>query len=293
MPNSTVIGLKNLVYSILTKDDSTGIAYGTVKNIADAMSSKITNKTNTDIVYADDGPSEVITVQAESTLELDVKFLTQQVQADLLGHSVVGGALIRKQTDMPPYAAIGFKTKKSNNKYRYVWLLKGKFEVPDQESQTLEAKANMKYPKLKGTFIKRAYDDEWEKETDEDDPGANPTTIANWFSAVENPDVTIPSIASTVPANNATGVAENTSFVWTFSEAMDPNTITTNTLYLIKDTDGSIVPGTITYNVGTMTATFVPSGSLTTGKYIAVATADVADLDGIHIVPTNKEFTTV
>ena len=294
MANSTLIGLKNAVYAIMTQDTAIGVSYQAPKPLADAMDAKRTPKTNSEVIYADDGPSEVITVLAETTLELGVKYLTLEAKADLQGHSILGGILIKKSTDIPPYVAIGFKNRKSNGKYVYVWLLKGKFDELETENQTLEAKANPKYPKLKGMFIKRTYDDIWEREADEDSLTYAPTIAANWFTAVENPDVIIPTISSTIPANNAVGVAGTSTFQWIFSEAMDSNTISTNTLYLIKDSDGSIVPGAMTYNSGTFTATFAPTSSLSvTSKYIAVATADVADLDGIHIVPVNKQFTTV
>lgn len=293
MSNSTVIGLRNLVYSIMTKDDFTGVAYNTVKNIIDAMDAKITPKTNSDIVYADDGPSEVITVQGETTVELGVKYLPLDVQADLLGHSIVGGVLIRKASDIPPYVAIGYKTVKSNNKFRYIWLLKGKFEVPDQENQTKEAKANPKYPKLKGTFVKRNFDDAWIKETDEDYSGYNNSIGANWFNAVENPDPTSPSIVSTIPGSNAVGVQDNTTYQWVFNAAIDSSTVNTNNFYLIKDLDGTVVPATVVYNSSSFNVTLTPNSQLAAAsKYIAVVTADVADLYGTHIAPTNRIFTT-
>jgi len=67
---------------------------------------------------------------------LRLKILTSTPRSVLLGHSVTGGVLIKKSTDTAPYVALGFKSKKSNGSYRYVWLYKGKLRpagarVPD------------------------------------------------------------------------------------------------------------------------------------------------------------------
>lgn len=44
----------------------------------------------------------------------------------LLGNAVDdNGVLVRTATDKPPYFAVGFKSEKSNGKYRFVWLYKG------------------------------------------------------------------------------------------------------------------------------------------------------------------------
>ena len=53
-------------------------------------------------------------------------------------------------------------------------------------------------------------------------------------------DVTPPTVISTDPANNATGVALNKIITATFSEAMDPSTITTTTVTLETRDDASI-----------------------------------------------------
>lgn len=51
-------------------------------------------------------------------------------RAKLQGDKVVEGVLIA------PTLALGFKSKKNNGKYRYVWLLKGKFELTADEYDT-------------------------------------------------------------------------------------------------------------------------------------------------------------
>jgi len=62
--------------------------------------------------------------------------------------SVVKGVLIESKDDLPPTIALGFKSKKNNGKYRYVWLLKGKFELVTDEYDTEAEKPKAQSAKL-------------------------------------------------------------------------------------------------------------------------------------------------
>jgi hypothetical protein len=90
-------------------------------------------------------------------------------------------------------------------------------------------------------------------------------------------DNTAPTITSTVPANTATGVAINTAVSATFSEAMDPATITTATFSLKQGTTS--ISGAVTY-VG-LVATFKPAAVLTVNTtYTATVTTGAEDKAG-------------
>jgi parallel beta-helix repeat protein len=85
-----------------------------------------------------------------------------------------------------------------------------------------------------------------------------------------------PTISSTNPVNNATGVAIDTAIAATFSEAMDSSTITTGTFSVSASSN---ITGTVTYS-GT-TATFTPAAALDyTTTYTATITTDAKDLAG-------------
>jgi len=95
----------------------------------------------------------------------------------------------------------------------------------------------------------------------------------NWVA----PDTTAPTVTSTVPANAATGVAINTTITATFSEAMDPLTITTTTFTLNQG--ATAVSGTVTYSG--VTAVFTPSSNLAYNTaYTATITTGAEDLAG-------------
>ncbi|SHH05882.1 major tail protein [Tepidibacter thalassicus] len=186
------IGLRNLVYAKLVKDDNTGVTYDTVKPIAPAIDAKISPSTNTDSLYADDGIVETVETLGEISVELEVSDLPVEVLADLQGHTIDNnGALVKKATDQAPYVAIGFKSKKSNGKYKYVWLYKGKFSLIEEEYHTNEDKANFSTPKLKGTFLKRIYDEAWQVSADEDTTGFTQALADKWFDSVYEENATL------------------------------------------------------------------------------------------------------
>jgi methionine-rich copper-binding protein CopC len=90
-------------------------------------------------------------------------------------------------------------------------------------------------------------------------------------------DTTPPTVTSTSPANGATNVAINTKVSATFSEAMDPSTVTNSTFTL--EQGGTPVAGAVTY-AGT-TATFAPASPLASATtYTATITTGAEDLAG-------------
>lgn len=183
MADGVQIGLRDLHYALLTTDDDTTIAYGTPKKIAGAINAKISPKVNTSTLYADDGPDEVANALGEITVEIQVKDLPLAVQAALLGHTLGDdGVLIKNSDDVAPYVAIGFKSLKSNGKYRYVWLYKGKFQLQEQEYKTQEDTPEFQTPTISATFVKRRHDGSWQAIGDEDETGF--TAGATWFKAV-------------------------------------------------------------------------------------------------------------
>ncbi len=76
-------------------------------------------------------------------------------------------------------------------------------------------------------------------------------------------DTTPPTVVSTTPANGATGVAVDVSPTATFSEAMDPATLTTSTFTLLEQ--GQTTPVTATVSYASQVATLDPSANLKAG----------------------------
>lgn len=117
--------------------------------------------------------------------------------------------------------------------------------------------------------------------------GNSMTTDVTWtFTTAANADTTPPTLAQVAgalsPPRGATGVPIATSAISaTFSEALDPNTVTSASVSLSRN--GILVAGTVTYANNTIT--FSPSGLLAfASTYTATITTAVTDLAGNHLL---------
>jgi len=173
---STNIGVEQLVYAPLT--DEALNTYGAVIPVSPLINVKITPKVNTDNLYADNQAIETVSVIGEIDVEVEVSCLPLEVQAGFFGHTLdtVHGVLTHSVDDVVPYVALGFKIKKANNHYRYVWLLKGKFEEMPDEVATQEDKVKFSTGKIKGTFVSRS-DGNYKYSMDEDSATTPLTTF--------------------------------------------------------------------------------------------------------------------
>lgn len=184
--DGTKVGLEDLYYALLVSDASDGATYGTPVLMAPAITANINPNSNTGTLFADNKPLEVSSQLGNIELELNVADLPLTIQAAILGNdTVASGILYKKSTDTPPWLAIGFKSKKSNGSYRYVWLVKGKFMEPEDNSETQNDSVNFQTPTITGQFCARDYDDIWKKVADEDE--ATYTNAGDtWFT--DGPD---------------------------------------------------------------------------------------------------------
>lgn len=97
---------------------------------------------------------------------------------------------------------------------------------------------------------------------------------------------TPPELTLTVPANAATGVPLNQAVSATFSEAMNPLTITTGT-FLLTGPGTTPVAGTVAYDAINFIATFTPTAPLVAGTtYTAQVTNGTTNLAGTPLGTT-------
>jgi hypothetical protein len=117
------------------------------------------------------------------------------------------------------------------------------------------------------------------------------TVYAFSFKTGLLPDVIAPTVTLTDPLNSATGIAINQLFTVTFSEAMDPSTITGLTYTLKK---GAVaVPGTVSYSG--LKATFTATANLDYNTvYTGSVTVGAKDVAGNALANVfTYSFTTV
>lgn len=178
------VGLKQFTIATLTKDDSTGVTYDVPVVLERAINAKIAPKTNSEKLYSDDSVEETINSFDSIDVEIELNQLSLESRALLQGAKVVKGVLIESKEDIAPTIALGFKSKKSNGKYRFVWLYKGSFEITEDEFATETNTKDGKTAKLKGTFYAREFDGNYRLIADEDATGADETILDAWFTAV-------------------------------------------------------------------------------------------------------------
>jgi phi13 family phage major tail protein len=182
------IGLKNLYYAKLTKDDNTGVTYDTPNKIAKAIEANIVPTVNEAQLYADDGLAETAQSFGGVEVTLNVDDLPTDVLVDLLGHTKnADGVLEKSADDVAPYVAIGFQSEKSDGNDKYVWLLKGKFKLNEDSYKTKGDTPEFQTKSISATFMKREYDNKWMYQVDSGDAGVNATVITNWFTSVYEP----------------------------------------------------------------------------------------------------------
>jgi hypothetical protein len=100
------------------------------------------------------------------------------------------------------------------------------------------------------------------------------------FSTGSTSDTTPPTVASKLPADGTTGVALNQSINATFSEAMDPTSITSVT-FTLSGPGAVAVTGVVTYDAPGRIGTFNPSDLLSpSSTYTPTVTIGATDLAG-------------
>lgn len=182
--------LKKIHVAPLTKDDSTGVTYGPLRQILDAVKASIDPKVSSEKAYGD-GVAKYI---AEAVTEIEVEFetlgLSLEDQAFLVGGTIKNGVLVDGEKNQAPWVAFGFEAEKADGKRRFVWLFKGKFSLFKEEYKTKEDKTEFQGDTIKGTFVLRNFDGNWRARGDEDDPEF--TAAATWFDKVYDPAEEVP-----------------------------------------------------------------------------------------------------
>lgn len=198
---ATRIGCDNLVYAIMTTEDTATSApvYGEPKQAPGVMHININPNASQETLFADDGPMETATTLGKIEVEIQKNELTTENRSDLLGHAVdANGGIVYSDSDIPPYVAIAFRTLKSNGKYRYSWLYKGKFTDPEEQNETKGDGINFQSDTIAGQFARLNHELTiggkkkriWKYELDGDSAEANSATMNKWFESVVMPSDT-------------------------------------------------------------------------------------------------------
>jgi phi13 family phage major tail protein len=189
------VGLDRLYYAPITEAAGTGDeTYGAPVMLAKAISAELSVEIAEAVLYADDGISELVKEFKNGKLTLGVDNIGRGAAVALTGAAAdTNGVLVSSSEDGGQPVAIGFRAKKSNGKYRYIWLYKVKFAVPSTSLATKGDSISFSTPSIEGTVMRRNKVDSrdrhpWKCEVDEDDAGVAADTINGWYSGVYEPE---------------------------------------------------------------------------------------------------------
>lgn len=179
------IGLRDLYRAPITVGQDGAETYGAPVRMAKAISAEMSVETAEAILYADDGADEVVKEFVSGELKLNVNDLMPADLAALLGQKQDEDKVVYAgENDDPPYMAIGFRAKKANGMYKYIWIYKVKFAIPSESYETKGDGIEFKTPEITGQFVKRP-DGLWKAEHVAAPDNA---VAADWFKNVREPN---------------------------------------------------------------------------------------------------------
>ena len=282
MAEAIQIGLDSFHYAPLLTDSTATCSYDTPVAISGLITADVKANGSIETQYADDGHAVNATSIGRQEIDIEFTNLPLSLRALLLGQTVTSGVVGEKSDDTPLDVAIGFRSLKSNGKYRYVWYLKGNFTIPDDKYKTKEEKTNFNTQVMKFVGLRRDYDGLYKFAVDEEDPAVPASVITNWFNAVP---VAIAEPAAltlvTVPTDVAQTVAVGDSITFTYNNALRGNQLTDDYFYLVEAATGTKVEAALSIDSAKKVVTLDPKANLTaTTEYIAIASGLVTDIYG-------------
>lgn len=189
-------GVDNLVAAEVTTDDneeSGGYVTGEVFPIAGAAEISKTTETSSETKYYDNIPALVLNSEGADEITITCSVPDLATQAKLTGKTIdtATGAMIDGERN-PKYYALGYRFKKTDGTYRYVWRLKGMFAIPDETSATEDDGTDTNNMELTYTGISTTHQftktNKSAKAVVVDDTEESKADISTFFSTVTDPD---------------------------------------------------------------------------------------------------------
>lgn len=196
-------GVDNLVFAEILEDSDERYLTGMVYNLSPTAEIGRTTSSSTEAHYYDNKPMIIITSTGSDEIKIVVAPPKLDIYAMITGQTFVSrlGMLVegaRKDKDF----AIGYRTKGTDGKYRYVWRLKGKFGIPDETHATEDDGTDANNTELTFTCVNTIHVFDENKESAKAivvDERFGKAILDDFFDAVQTPDTVQPLTVVTTP----------------------------------------------------------------------------------------------
>lgn len=207
-PKTTVrhryCGLRDVYVAKVTRNDTEGYTAGTPVKMARAIKAKISDKFTSEKLYSDDGVEGMLQAYEGTDVELEVNTLAAADRAAFFGQAYLNGFLLKSAEDEAPEVALGYRVRRLNGKFDFVWMYCGRFAQGNEENYETEAASKTAQTNtVKGEFYQREKMDKvegkdvhlYEVRVDEsnlatEDTGAA-AAIKAWFGKVQEYAATV------------------------------------------------------------------------------------------------------
>lgn len=207
-PKTTVrhryCGLRDVYVAKVTQNDTEGYTAGTPVKMARTIKAKISDKFTSEKLYSDDGVEGMLQAYEGTDVELEVNTLAAADRAAFFGQAYLNGFLLKSAEDEAPEVALGYRVRRLNGKFDFVWMYCGRFAQGNEENYETEAASKTAQTNtVKGEFYQREKMDKvdgkdvhlYEVRVDEsnlatEDTGAA-AAIKAWFGKVQEYAATV------------------------------------------------------------------------------------------------------
>lgn len=185
-------GVEGLVYAPVTADTSTGIEFGTVKDLAGVAEISKSTESTDEAHYYDNIPAIVVSSTGSDEITISASAIPLDILADITGqfYDATTGMFI-EQERTPKYFAIGYRTKTTDGTEMFVWRLKGRFNIPDDSHATENDGTDANGQEITFTGINTVYKFNKTKASAKGitvDTSVNAVAADTFFGEVQTPD---------------------------------------------------------------------------------------------------------